>query len=290
MKRKILKAIAFIVAVALIAGIGAFANALVGNPISRHLAENAAERLVEEKHAGSDFYVEKIFYSFKDGFYHITLSSPSSPDSSFRILTDFFGRIKLNTYEDVIANKRNTADRIWREYRDAVDRVLESGTFPYDAYIAYGDIEFIDGESVGAYDLPYYAIVTDTLELDARYDIGELGKKAGHLVIYVYDEAVTAEKMAEILIGIKAAVNSSGVEFYTIDCVLEKPKSPDGSYSQERMEVKDFLCEDIYEKGMVERVAEANRKAEEYHAMQDELKQQEIEAYEKSLSEQAENN
>ncbi len=289
MKRKILKAIAFIIAVSLIMGIGLFANALVGNLVSKHLAKNAAEKLIEENHPGSDFYIERVFYSFKDGFYHITVSSPSSPDSTFRIMTDFLGKIKLNTYEDVIANRRNTADRIWKEYRQAVDKVLDSSTFPYDAHISYGDIEFIDRESVGVPDLPSYAIVTDTLELDAYYDIGELGKKAGHLVIYVYDEDITAKKMSEILIGIKDTVNSAGVEFYAIDCVLEKPKGSDGSYDDERIEVKDFLCEDIYEDGMPQRVAEANRKAEEYHKMQDELKHQEIEAYEKSLTQQNEN-
>ncbi len=284
MNKKILKVIAFIVALALIIGIGVFANALVGNPVSKYLAKNTAEKHIEENHPDKDFYIERIFYSFKDGFYHISVNSHSSPDSSFRLMTDILGRIKLNTYEDVITNKRNTADRIWKEYRQAVENVLDSSTFPYDAHISYGDIEFIDRESIGVPDLPPYAIVTDTLELDAYYDIGELGKKAGHLVIYVYDEEITVERMSEVLIGIKDIVNAAGVEFYAIDCVIEKPKVPDGRQGDERVEVDNFLCEDIYEEGMVERVTEANRKAEEYHAMQDALKQQEIEAYEKSLS------
>lgn len=288
MKKKILKALALVTALSLIIGICAFANALVGNPLSRCLAKATAEKHIEESFPEGDFYIEEIIYSFKDGYYHIRLSSPSSPDSTFRLMTDFLGKIKLNTYDDVITNKRNTADRIGKEYREAVDRVLESAAFPYTTDIAFGDIEFGDREISDSPDLPDYAIVTDTLELDAQYDIGVLSKRAGHLVIYIYDNEVTVKKMAEILIDIKGIMNSAGVEFYAVDCVLEKPKTSDGVTDDERVEVDNFLCRDIYEEGLIERVAEADRKAAEYHAQQDAIKQQEIEAYEKSLSQQDE--
>ena len=139
--------------------------------------------------------------------------------------------------------------------------------------------------------LPDYGIVTDTLELDAYYDITELGEKAGHLNIYVYDKDVSEEKMAEILLGIKDIFLSSGVKFYAIDCVLEYPRLENHvPYKDGRVEVSNFLCEDIYEEGLTERVAEANRQVEEYHAQQDALKQQEIEAYQKALEEQSNNN
>ncbi len=291
MKKKALKIAALAVALVLIAAIGVFANALVGNPISKHLAKTAAEKVIEENHPDRDFYIERVFYSFKDGFYHITVNSPSSPDSSFKIMSNFYGKVVLNTYVDVITNKRNTADRIWKEYREATDKILESGTFPYNTHIAYGDIEFRDRESICVDDmLPSYAIVTDTLELDAYYDIGELGKKAGHLVIYIYDEDVSIERLSEILLNIKNIVNSAGVEFYAIDCVLKYPRPENDEPNKDgRIEVNNFLCEDIYEKGLSERVAEANRQAEEYHAQQDALKQQEIEAYQKALEEQSNN-
>lgn len=287
MNKKILKIIALTVALILIAGIGFFANALVGNPVSKYLAKNAAEKLIEEKHPDKDFYVERVFYDFKMGNYSIRVKSDESPDSAFTVIVGFFGDIHLDTYDDVIANKRNTADRIWKEYRNAADSVFDSGTFPYNTHISFGDIEFIDRESVGVPDLPSYAIVTDTLELDAYYDIRELGKKAGHLVVYIYDEEVTVERLCEILIGIKDIFNSAGVEFYAIDCVIEYPRPEnDGPWRDGRVEVENFLCEDIYEEGLEDRVAENNRKMEEYHKLQDELKQQEIEAYEEALKEQ----
>lgn len=281
MKKKILKIIAIIIALALIAVIGFFANAFFGNPVSKFLAKNAAEKLIEEEHSDKDFYVERVFYDFKVSNYHIRVVSDESPDSSFTVVAGFFGDISYDTYDDVITNKRNTADRIWKEYRDAADSVFDSGTFPYNTHISFGDIEFIDRENVGSPDLTSYAIVTDTLELDAHYDIRELGKKAGHLVVYIYDEEVTTERLCRVLVGIKDIFNSAGVEFYAIDCVIEYPKPEnDGPWREGRVEVENFLCEDIYEEGLADRVAAANRKMEEYHKLQDELKQEEVKSYE----------
>ena len=281
MKKKILKIIAIIIALALIAVIGFFANAFFGNPVSKFLAKNAAEKLIEEEHSDKDFYVERVFYDFKVSNYHIRVVSDESPDSSFTVVAGFFGDISYDTYDDVITNKRNTADRIWKEYRDAADSVFDSGTFPYNTHISFGDIEFIDRGNVGSPDLTSYAIVTDTLELDAHYDIRELGKKAGHLVVYIYDEEVTTERLCRVLVGIKDIFNSAGVEFYAIDCVIEYPRPDnDGPWREGRVEVENFLCEDIYEEGLADRVAAANRKMEEYHKLQDELKQEEVKSYE----------
>lgn len=84
-----------------------------------------------------------------------------------------------------------------------------------------------------------------------------------------------------MLVGIKDIFNSAGVEFYAIDCVIEYPRPEnDGPWREGRVEVENFLCEDIYEEGLADRVAAANRKMEEYHKLQDELKQEEVKSYE----------
>ena len=49
MKKKIIKIVSVVVAVILFAGICVFANALTGNPISKHVATNTAEKHLEEK-------------------------------------------------------------------------------------------------------------------------------------------------------------------------------------------------------------------------------------------------
>ena len=108
------------------------------------------------------------------------------------------------------------------------------------------------------------------LELDGLYDVQELGKKAGHLVLYVYDEEVSVERAADILLEVKKQMDAGGVNFYVIDFVLEYPKPEDGGHWKEgRVETMEFRSEDIYEEGMVERVYEANEKAIAYHAARD---------------------
>ena len=48
MKKKVLKTAAFLTALCLTAGLGIFANALVGNPVSRLLAKRTAEAYLQE--------------------------------------------------------------------------------------------------------------------------------------------------------------------------------------------------------------------------------------------------
>ena len=48
MKKKVLKVLALVVAIALIIGIGLFANALVGNPVSKYLATKNANEYIKE--------------------------------------------------------------------------------------------------------------------------------------------------------------------------------------------------------------------------------------------------
>ena len=67
MKKKVLKIAAFVFAIALIVGVCIFANALVGNPISKALAINTAEKYLEENYEDKDFEIERVTFSFKDG-------------------------------------------------------------------------------------------------------------------------------------------------------------------------------------------------------------------------------
>ena len=58
-----------------------------------------------------------------------------------------------------------------------------------------------------------------------------------------------------------------------IDCVLEYQKNEDSSKKQEgRVEVREFLYADIYEDGMVERVAKCAEDTQNYYNGQDKEK------------------
>lgn len=278
MKKRILKIAAFVFAIALIVGVCVFANALVGNPISKAMATNTAEKHIEENYADKDFEIERVTFSFKDGYYHAFIYSPSSIDSDFTILVDMWGKLRYDTYEDRVLSGVNTADRISRDYRAVVDKVLDSQAFPYNEHIGYGDFDFYPRVHLEEYSVPEYALITEDLTLDAFYDVNELGAKHGKLTIYIDDDTVSYERLSEILLDIRRIFDDSGVKFYVIDCVLEYQKNEDSSKKQEgRVEVREFLYADIYEEGMVERVKASDEAAKAYYAEQDAEKLKEIE-------------
>ncbi|MBE5893838.1 MAG: hypothetical protein E7286_10765 [Lachnospiraceae bacterium] len=270
MKKKTKKIFALILALALIAGVCVFANGVVGNPVSKWLATSAAQKRLAEVYADKDYEVERVTFSFKDGNYHAFIVSPSSPDSEFSMSLNWKGQLRWDGYEERVLSGENTAARINKEYRAATEAVFTSPAFPYYSHIEFGDIEFISREWVDAEDLSRYALFTEDLELDQVYDIRELGKTAGHLVLYVYDEDVSVEKAAEILLEVKHLMDAGGVSFHVIDLVLEYPKPEDDSPRKEgRVETMEFLYDDIYEEGLVERVDAANEAAIAHHAKMD---------------------
>ena len=279
MKKKVLKIIALVMAIALIVGVCIFANSLVGNPISKWVATNTAEKHLEEKYGEKDFEIERVTFSFKDGYYHAFIQSPSSIDSNFTIMIDMWGNLKFDYYEDRVLTGWNTAYRIGMDYREKVDAVLDSQAFPYVEHIGYGDIEFVPKEYKDDPSVPEYAIVTDDLTLDAFYDINELGAKAGKLTIYLDDETVSHERLAELILDTRKIFDNAGVKFYCLDFILEYPKQIDSGKKEGRVEVMNFLYTDIYEEGMVERVKASNDAANAYYEEQDLEKQKQIEDY-----------
>ena len=267
--KKALKIAALVVAVALIIGVCWFANALVGNPISKALAQNTAEKYVKETYGNTDYELGDVTYSFKDGYYHASVSSPSSIDTHFTLMINGFGKLSYDNYDYYVTNGWNTAGRIDTDYRKTVDTIFASRSFPYDAYISYGEIMFTTEDNKSAPDIPDYALITDNLTPDAYYNANELGAKAGKLTVYIYDKNVSAERLSEMLLDIKECFDGADVGFYAIDCVLESPRDENGFYEDGRVEVMDFPYSDIYEEGLVERVKTSNDAANAYYSEQD---------------------
>ncbi|MBP3578358.1 MAG: hypothetical protein J6K15_09635, partial [Lachnospiraceae bacterium] len=112
----------------------------------------------------------------------------------------------------------------------------------------------------------------DKVELDKQYDIRELAKTAGYLVIYVEDDVVTVERAAEVLLELKEVFDRRNVPFYAIDFVLEYPRKEEGGTIKEgRVNVEGFLRSDIYEEGLAERVRMADEELNAYYAEQDRI-------------------
>ncbi|MBQ9751094.1 MAG: hypothetical protein IJV87_11025, partial [Clostridia bacterium] len=187
------------------------------------------------------------------------------------------GKILIDTYEYSIVNRENTAWRLENEYRQRVGDIFDNPAFPYDAHIDYGELLFVSSQEKIEYGAPDYALITNDLTLDAFYDVNKLGAQAGEITLYVYDETVSVERLAQILLDIRRIFDESGVAFYNIDCVLEYPKWEDVTPKDGRVEVLDFLYSDIYEEGLTERVKASDNAANDYYAEQDAEKLKEME-------------
>ena len=271
MKKKTLKIIAAVTALAILAGLAWFANAMVGNPISKMLAERAAEKYLEGTYAGTDYYIERIVYSFKDGRYHVFVKSPTSIDTEFSLTITMLGELRLDTYEDVVEGF-NTARRLEQEYRELTDTVFDSPSFPYGCDIGFGRLEIHPQEAFddpNVDDIPPYAINQSTLVLDKIYDTRELGRQAGHLIIYVESDTVTVEKAAEIMLNIKTIFDDAGIPFVAMDFTLQYPLPEEGTRPDVEVSVDGFPYDAIYEEGMIVRVEEADKALKVHYAEQD---------------------
>jgi len=271
MKQKALKTAAFLTAVVLISGLGAFANALVGNPVSRLLAKRTAEAYLAKNYGDTGFVLEEVSYSFKEGGYYATIRSPGSDDLYFTLALDMAGNLLWDHYENMVANGENTARRLSQDYRELTDSVFESPAFPYTSAIAFGDLAFGDPEA-GAYTQSgqVHRLSAEDLEPDGVYDIRKLGAEAGYLTVYIDDETVSVERAAEIMLDIKARLDACGIPFYAMHFVLQYPQpSEDAPRPEGQVEVIDFLSTDMKEPGMAARVEAANAAAEAYYTRMD---------------------
>ena len=270
-KTKLLKIAAFCTAVLLVAGLGIFANGFIGNPVSEWMAKKAAEEYLAAYYADSDYEIDRVSYSFKDGYYYAYVFSKSSSDSSFSVRMTMAGKVAGDDYEFRVEGRGNTADRLCSEYRDAVDRVIGSSAYPYQVSIGFGDLEF--QKEVGRV-LPEGFVKQTDLELDRPYHIAELAKTNGKLVLYIESDRVTDEKAAEILLTTKRLCDGAGVTFYSVDFVLQYPKTEAGSPNGESIDCKEFLYSDIYEEGLEERVRISDEATKAHYAELDKEKQE----------------
>lgn len=263
MKKKVLKIIAFVIAIALILGICWVANGLNGNPISKMLAKKAANEYLAEHFPGTDYYIQELGFSFKFSNYYAHVRSETSMDTQFTLDIDMLGNVYFDTYESVTGGFV-TARRVEQEYRELTDQIFEDPSFIYKSEIQYGTLEIYPQEAFDdphVTDIPEYALVQDELILDKIYDVRELGRQAGHLIVYIDNRELSFENAANILLDIREIFDSANIPFYAIDLTLRT--------NGERINFDHFPYEDIYEDGLIERIKAAHEELEAYYAEQD---------------------
>ena len=261
MKQRILKITALVIALALIAGLGWFANGLVGNPVSRLLAKRALNRYVEETYSHMDLYTERFGFDFKSMGYFAYVRSETSMDTAFYIDMDMLGHVTYDSFNTWVTSKLNTEQRVEEQYRKMVKEVLDSAAFCYASDIKGGTLEFAQDWEWGDDRDHSYAIPREELVMDKEYSLSEirrLGARAGILTIYIQEDTVTAERAAQIMLDIKELFEAEDVPFYRMDFVLQYPKPEDGSPWPDG-DVRAELCyEDIREEGLVQRIRDSH--------------------------------
>lgn len=279
--KKSVKILAGITAFLLMGAILYFTNGLVGNPISKSIANNKVKEYVAREYSDMDLDVEDVYYSFKDGRYHAEVKSPSSKDTHFEISISSFGKIEFDSYENDVLKKYNTYTRINDTYGKKVMRLFESKDFPYKSEIAFGEIKDIESVEVSEeFSFPVYGIDIKTLELDKEYDMNVLGKEAGNIVFYAEDEDISVKKASEILLDLKNILDENNIYFYAIDFTLEKPRNEDGTVrDDESISVEQFLYKDINKDGLESRIEKADENLKKYYEVLDKEKQLQDEKY-----------
>ena len=276
--KKYIRIIGIVLVISLIAVLIWFGNVMMGNPVSHALASKAAKAYLSDRFSDTDYEMERITYSFKDGRYHAFMVSPTSIDGDFSVCFSMLGEYCYDTY-DSVQDGWNTAQRLNSEYRKLTDTVLNDPALPYDntqVYsIMFGELEiypkeFIDDPNV--HDIPDYSLVQDDLELNRIYDIKELGAKAGHLVLYVDNDIISVEEAARIMLDFRSIFDESDSPFYAMDFVLRHPRTEDGKSDNEEITIYDFLYQDIYEEGLTDRIEIAIDETAAYYAMLDQMK------------------
>lgn len=270
--KKVLKFVAGILAVAVISVAIYFYLGFFGNPVSKLLMKNSAEKYVQQNYPGC--HVERWGYNFKNGDYFANIQKSDSPDTNFFVYADWLGNIYYDSYDSYVTSGHNTLNRMMMEYRDLIRRALPQESVDYTLDILYGDI--LAG---GSYERYYYEktdfniveMPAEEIILDKQYDFTDISYKYGYVCLYVTDEDVSVSRACEILLDAKEKLNSENIGFYCIDFVLYKPRKADGMPNDDetRINIDYFLWDDIYPEGLEERVQSAHDELTAYYAAQD---------------------
>ena len=266
MNKKLLKIAAFVTATVLTIGLAFFANALVGNPVSKYLVKKSAQSHIEKTYPNENFYIKDTGYSFKENGYYVNVTCDKSLDKHFRLSYNSLGKLVYDSYEHDIKEKHNAVRRVFDEYWNLVKNVTESPTFPFDSDIGYGEL-FKGG--VGMYDFPIdmpNKMSDLDFEIDKIYDVRALGKDMGIITLYVEDDSVTEERFAQILLEVKNFFDYNNVPFYAVNLVLEPPRDSDGKRQGNDIRAEKICYSDITDdEGYMERVREAIKATAEFY-------------------------
>lgn len=216
------KLVALTTALLVLGGVFHVFNGLFGNPISRALANSAANKYIQANYAQLNLEAKPAVYSLKTGSYSVAVQSKDSVDTHFAISCRPSGRVRGDDYAEAVLGGRNTFDRISDEYRDLVEPLIEAG-LQYDIEILIADLNIPED------------FILENLPLDMEFDIHQNPLPA-YVTLYVASDSLSWEQVAEVATELDSVMRQHNlpVAEYTVVLQLlteeEKPGESLGAY------------------------------------------------------------
>ena len=107
-----------------------------GNPISKIMADKAADQYLETHHRDLDLVHERAYYNFKDGTYVVRLWDKNSVDTKFDLSFDSFAKMTNDTYSDRLFN---TFRRYMSFLDELGDEIVKDSGFDFELWLRPDD-------------------------------------------------------------------------------------------------------------------------------------------------------
>lgn len=107
-----------------------------GNPISKIMADKAADQYLETHHTDLDLVHERAYYNFKDGTYVVELWDKNSVDTKFDLSFDSFAKMTNDTYSDRLFN---TFRRYMYLLDELGDEIAKDSGFDFELWLRPDD-------------------------------------------------------------------------------------------------------------------------------------------------------
>lgn len=186
-----------------------FYIAFFGNPISRLIAEKSATKYIESHYKDLDLIRDRAYYNFKDGYYIVRLRDKNSEDTKFYLGFDSFGKLKQDTYDDILFN---TEIRLSDELREYGSKLQEKYNFPYKISLTTlnDDIE-------------------EKLTLDQKFDFNNF-KEDVNAQAFGYVKKPSLEVCFDVLCELQKIMDKTSLKVtkYSVILIPEENKKPDG--------------------------------------------------------------
>ncbi|MGL4820864.1 MAG: hypothetical protein ACRC5C_12920 [Bacilli bacterium] len=247
MNKKALKVVAGFVAFGLIVALLYFTNRYVGNPVSKMIATNAAEKYIAQKYAPQNLVIDETNFSVEMNNYHVQVKSNVSIDTHFDLYVSAWGEIEFDEYPDNVGGKFTTYVRI----QDAASKDLEP-KIKKGVPLDYEWLMVSAGKD---------SFIPENFELDMPYRADDLPFPI-EIAVSVYEPNASWSKVAEILQALDAFATEQKLNVSAYTVLLRESKDEKHKFD-EQLGITGFPRERLVEKNLamaLKRYAEEQNK------------------------------